>query len=141
MACFDGEGGAYMEDPTDDGVRHAPLRSFIGGQGSRLRNVGWPLARMDLYSDMIRLRPIARFLRVLVPTWEARFEEISEVRAIGKVDFFTTGVRFRTNRPRDFAVFWTFQRPDVLNSLEAVGLAVKRDPARFHYLNPDLDRY
>jgi hypothetical protein len=96
---------------------------------------------MELFGDRIRLRPVVRLLRVLVPTWEARLEEITDVRAIGKVDFFTTGVRLRTNRPGDFAVFWTFQRPAVLNSLEAVGLTVNREPARFHYLNPDLDRF
>jgi hypothetical protein len=74
-----------------------------------------------------------------VPPWEASFEEISEVRAVGNIDFFTTGIRFRTNRHADTAVFWTFHRLEVLDALEAAGLAVVREPARFHYLNPDLD--
>jgi hypothetical protein len=74
-----------------------------------------------------------------VPSWEARLDELTEVRAIGNVGYFSTGFRFRTNCPADFAVFWTFHRPEVLDALEVVGLTVNREPARFHYLNPDLD--
>jgi hypothetical protein len=121
------------------GVGDTLLQSFVGGQRTGLWNATWPLVRMDLYRDRVRLRPSARILRILVPPWEAAFEDITEVRAIGNIDFFTTGIRFKTSRPAGTAVFWTFHRLEVLDALEAAGLAVNRVPARFHYLNPDLD--
>jgi hypothetical protein len=133
------EGEVLVDEPKKDGVENTLLRSFVGGQRTGLWNATWPLVRLDLYSDRIRLRPSTRLLRALVPPWEARFADITEVRAIGSIDYFTTGIRLRTHRPADFAVFWTFHRPEVLDAIEAAGLTVNREPTRFHYLNPDLD--
>lgn len=128
-----------MDALPKDGGEKTPTHSFVGGRRTGLLNATWPLVRMDLYGDGIRFRPSARFLHALIPTWEARFDEITEVRAVGNTDFFATGIRFRTNRPADFAVFWTFHRSEVLDALEESGLKVIREPARFHHLNPDLD--
>ena len=115
------------------------LHSFVGGERIGLWNATWPLARLDVYGDRIQIGPSIRPLLVLVPTWKARFKEITEVRSIGKIDFFSSGIRFRSSGASNYVVFWTFRRPEILNTLESVGLAVDREPVRFSYLNPNRD--
>lgn len=128
-----------MRDPTETGGEGVPLRTFVGGRRTGLLNATWPLVRLELFSDRIRMVANYRLLRAAVPKWEASFDEITEVRAIGKIGLLNTGIRFRTKHSTDFAVFWTVHRPFVLDALEAVGLSVNREPARFHPLNPDTD--
>ena len=72
-------------------------------------------------------------------TQGARFVDLTEVRATGNIALFSTAIRFRTNRASAFAVFWTFRRSEILDALEAAGLTVNREPARFHLLNPNRD--
>ncbi len=134
--------------PTDrlvgglDGVSK-PERSFLGGirlgraLGGRGYNATWPLVRLSLFPEGLRMESSRRFLAPIVPVWEVRFDEISEVSAVGKIPLFSTGVRLRTKSGAgDWAVFWTVHRPRVLQALADRGLEVERRPVRFHYLNP-----
>ena len=70
-----------------------------------------------------------------MPTWEARYEEITNVAAVGRVPVMTHGVRFRTV-DGEWVVFWAINRGKVLRTLAARGLAVAPKPVRFHFLDP-----
>jgi hypothetical protein len=133
------EGTKVSDQSSEAGVGGTLLRSFLGGQQIGIWNATWPLARLDIHRERLCIQASASILRVLVPRWEASFEEITDVRAIGNIDYFTTGIRFRTNRPSGSVLFWTFRRLEVLDALEAAGLTVNRAPVRLNYLHPDLD--
>lgn len=126
--------------------RHGPTRTFIGGLRVPLwgANIlgGWnvtaPFARLSLFDGGLRISGSTRVLSFLlpVPTWEARYEELTEVAAVGKIEGITSGVLFRTADRRRWVVFWTFNRKDVLSALLARGLPVVTTPRRFRYLRP-----
>ncbi len=130
------------------GVGVAPERTFIGGVRAPLWGFnlvgGWnatvPFARLSLFAEGLRLGSSLPFLPlkflVPVPTWEARYEELSEVSAVGNISGFTTGVRFRATRASEWIVFWTLDRPNVLQALAARGVAVTTTPVRFRYFDP-----
>jgi hypothetical protein len=101
-------------------------------------NVTFPFARLSLFADGIRISGSSNILRFvfLVPTWEARHEELVEVAAVGKIDGITSGVLFRTAEKGGLVVFWTVNRRWVLDALSAQGLPVVTTPRRFNYLLP-----
>jgi hypothetical protein len=68
--------------------------------------------------------------------WEARYEELSEVSAIGKISGVTSGVRCRTSNPKEWIVFWTMNRPEVLMELAARGLTVNTTLVPLSYRRP-----
>jgi hypothetical protein len=128
------------------GEGQVPARTFIGGMRVPLWGVnilgGWnvtfPFARLSLFADGIRISGSSNILRFvfLVPTWEARHEELVEVAAVGKIDGITSGVLFRTAEKGGLVVFWTVNRRWVLDALSAQGLPVVTTPRRFNYLLP-----
>lgn len=127
------------------GVAESPQRTFIGGMrvsapGFNLFggwNVTYPLVRLSLFTQGLRLASTLPFpFAVLVPTWEARYDELSEISAVGNIGGFTTGVRFRAGHPGKWVIFWTINRPQVLDALIGLGLAVNVQPVRFRNLRP-----
>jgi hypothetical protein len=126
-----------------------PERSFIGGM--RLPwsvsgrnwfggyNATWPLVRLSLFSDGLRLRG-TRFAVVtsLIPVWEARYDELSEVSAVERIPFITTGVRLRSkDDPNDWVVFWALlTRAKVLQALAGHGVTVTTKPVRLRPFRP-----
>lgn len=114
------------------------MSSHVGGMRysrSITSNATWPLVRLDIFDSGIRLRPSISFLRISMPTWEATFDELEEVRAVGR-SMPTLGIRFRASTPDDWAVFWTFKQDVVLGSLRAAGADVAPGIEQFHYFNP-----
>ena len=110
----------------------APVFNLFGGW-----NVTYPLVRLRLFSHGLRLESTLPFpFAALVPTWEARYDELSEVSAIGSISAVTTGVRLRAESPHKWIIFWTVNRPQVLDALIGVGLAVNLQPVRFRYFRP-----
>jgi len=112
------------------------LDSFVGGERRSSFNATYPLVRLDVHTDGLRLRPSAKLLRGLVPIWEARLLELSEVQAIGNIPLFTTGIRFRIESTSDWIIFWTTQRSVVLWRLESLGLKVSAEPLPFNHFKP-----
>jgi hypothetical protein len=77
--------------------------------------------------------------RFLVPVWEAQYEELSEVSAIGRIEGVTSGVRFRAGGPKKWIVFWALSGSAVsalLMELAARGVSANTSPARFRYFQP-----
>ncbi len=72
------------------GAGEVPQRTFIGGMRVPLWgfalfggwNVTYPLVKLTLFAEGLLLEPTWRFrpFRLLVPVWEARYEELSELR-------------------------------------------------------------
>ena len=96
----------------------------IGGT-HRYYSAPKPFAVLDLHEVGVRIRLRGRVLGAAGPTWEARYEELVEVRSIGRVPWFSTGVRFHVETgPNRRAVFRSF-RPKVLRrALADRGVAV-----------------
>ena len=115
---------------------HPPDESFLGGMRLGGYNATWPLVRLNLYPAGLRMEPPVRFLRFLVPTWEARYDELIEVQAVGKIPLFSTGIRFRLTSTNQWIIYWTPDRPTVLQSIAAHGMSVNPNAIRFRYWNP-----
>jgi hypothetical protein len=116
----------------------SPEAAFVGGMrlGGSLRgyNATWPLARLTLVRDGFRIERSARLLPV--PSWAARYDELTEVQAVGKISLFTTGVRFRASDGA-WVVFWTRDRIAVMEAFASRGVAVNTEPIRFNFLHPE----
>jgi hypothetical protein len=119
-----------------------PDRRFVGGMrvGGGLRwsfNATWPLAVLELHDDGLRLVTRGRLMRSIAPVWEANYKELTEVRAVGKIPLFTTGVRLRVaTGENSWAIFWCLRRERVLLALRERGLDVQADPDRLNALDP-----
>jgi len=75
-------------------------------------------------------------LRRAVPVWQARYDDLDDVQAVGNTPSIATGIRFRTASTGEWAVFWTTERPRVLQALVAHGVDVKAEPISFRYTDP-----
>lgn len=114
---------------------------FVGGMrvGGLLRsfNATMPLAVLELYASGLRIRTRGRFLRTLAPLWEASYLELIEVRAVGNIPLFTTGIRFRVaSGENSWAIFWCARRGRVLQALVDRRVEVRTDADRLNFLNP-----
>jgi hypothetical protein len=125
----------YLSRLTD-GLQGPRLTSFIGGMRTQPRiapggfNATVPLVRLSLFPNGLRLGPSSSLLSMNVPTWEARFDELDVIQAIGRVQGFTTGILFRKSQSHDWIIFWTFNRDRVFATFEQMGISVSRDPIR-----------
>gem|GEM_PF-2988106 len=99
-------------------------------------NATWPLVALEVHSAGVRLVPTIGLIP-RPPTWEARYDELSEVRAVGKLPIVTTGVRLRVGDGEDeWVVFWHFRRRKPMQALENRGIRVRWDADRLNYFNP-----
>ena len=99
-------------------------------------NASWPLARLKLFPGGIRLQPSAWLFSIIVPVWEARYDELTEVQAVGRIPLITTGIRFRVGTGEDWIIFWSFNRARILRQLIELGVAAGTTPGRFHLFSP-----
>jgi hypothetical protein len=112
--------------------------SFTGGM-----RIGWytatqPLVTLTLYAEGLSMEAGGSrgWLRRAVPVWQARYDELADVQAVGTTPPIATGIRFRTASTGEWAVFWTAERPRVLQALSAHGVVVRDEPIRFRYTDP-----
>lgn len=125
------------------------MKSFVGGMRygyTGFANWSRGLVTMDIYQSGLELRPRYSFLRFLVPIWRARYDEISEVRWMGRSTPDSTivtgllvmvrGVRFTTT-DGDYVIFWCTERDQVLDALARRGLTIEAERERFNYFSPD----
>ena len=113
--------------------------SFIGGMRLAWFNATWPLVRLGLRRNGIRLEPSTRFLRWIVPVWEVRYDELLEVQAVGNIPLFTVGIRLRATS--GWVVFWAMNakvREGVLRRIAEQGVPVGVAPKPFHFLNHEV---
>lgn len=128
------------------GHEQLALRAFVGGVRVPLWHVnflvGWnvtyPFAKLTLFEDGLRISGYRRLIPIslLVPKWEARYEELREVAAVGRIEGITSGVLFRTAEKGGWIVFWTVNRQSVLGALVSHGVTVASEPRRLSYTRP-----
>ena len=90
-------------------------------------------ARLTLFPKGLRIDASEMNLsKTSVPTWEARYDELLDVSAVG---FFPrSGVRFYADTTNfGLIVFYTLSRQGVLEALSMRGVAVNFTPIRFGY--------
>lgn len=112
--------------------------SCLGGMRLAWFNATWPLVRLVLMRNGIRLEPSLRFLKRVVPVWEVRYDELLEAQAVGNIPLFTVGIRLRTTG--GWVVFWAMKakvRERLLRRIAEQGVKVGLVPKRFHFLNPE----
>jgi hypothetical protein len=123
----------YMSRLTE-GLQGPRLTSFVGGMRTQPRfrpeglNATVPLARLSIFSNGIRVGPSSSLLSMSVPTWEARFDELDVIQAIGRVQGLTTGILFRKSQSHEWVIFWSTNRDSAFAALENMGVAVSREP-------------
>lgn len=114
-----------------------PVRAFLGGLRwpcrSGVSSVAGPFARLQIYEWGVRAGPSLAVLRVLVPTWEAAFDELAGATAVrAPISAGIQGVRFELEPPGCAIVFWTARGGEVLDHLDEMGIAVVRDVTTLH---------
>jgi hypothetical protein len=126
----------YLSRLTE-GLQGPLLASFVGGMRTQPRigpvgfNASVPLARLSIFSNGLRVGPSSSLLSLMVPTWEARFDELDDIQAIGRLKGLTTGILLRKAQSHEWVVFWTLNRDEVFTALEHMGIIVSREPVRF----------
>jgi hypothetical protein len=100
-------------------------------------NATIPLVRLELFQNGFRLSSTLKFLCRVIPTWEARFDELSQVQAIGRVPIWNEGIRFGVHNERDRPIFWSTRRESILADFVKAGVSVNAMPIRMNFLNPE----
>jgi hypothetical protein len=75
----------YLLSPRIRLMSAGPESSCRGGMRLAWFNATWPLVRLVLMRNGIRLEPSIRFLRWMVPVWEVRYDELLEAQAVGNI--------------------------------------------------------
>jgi hypothetical protein len=125
----------YLSRLTD-GLQGTRLASFVGGMRTQPRigptgfNATVPMARLSVFSNGVRVGPSSSLLSISVPTWEARFDELDVIQAIGRLQGLTTGILFRKSKSHEWVIFWTLHRDAVFTTFEQMGITVSREPVR-----------
>jgi len=132
-----GQNGAVAElTRRSANLEGEPFHSFVGALrygGTGLGAATWPLAKLDLFANGLRIGPSTHWLGFVLSKWEARFEELTEVQAVGR-SRLASYIRFRVGR-YEVALFGSFNRPEVLRCLEELGLSVGLDPEPFRFFS------
>lgn len=89
-------------------------------------------ATLSLFSDGLRLAAGPVTFKASVPRWEARYDELRQVSAVGT--FPARGVRFYVGPAgHDVMIFYTWERRGLLRALQTLGVPVNFAPVRFFY--------
>lgn len=94
-----------------------PERSFVGGVWSQTMNAIWPLARLELFDQGIRLRAGLRLLGWLIPVWEARYADLTAAQLIATPSG-GRGVCVYPIGPAGPIVFWSRRAADIIDHLQ-----------------------
>ncbi|MGE5287118.1 MAG: hypothetical protein ACM3ML_07950 [Micromonosporaceae bacterium] len=123
---------------TLGGPEVPPTMAFLGGMLSRTVDTSWGLARLQFFAWGLRLRGSMRMLRLFLPTWEVRYEELTKAQLVS-APVARRGVRFRADGAARPMVFWTYHGSKILDHLEQQGVAVDRSVTRLRRPG-DLER-
>jgi hypothetical protein len=102
--------------------------AFLGGLRSGSVSATWPLVRLECFDWGVRPRGSAHPWRRLIPTWDARYEDLATVQLVSSM---STGIRFAAADGTDAVVFWTFKSSEIMDYLDARCVPVDRSPKTF----------
>lgn len=112
--------------------RATVLRSFLGGARwptpGGLGNATAPLARLTVYDWGLELAGSVRLLRLIVPTWQLRFDEVARVSVV-ELHLMPRGpyhgLRIEADLLEGPLVFWTGNPAGVGSYLKSRGFNVE----------------
>jgi hypothetical protein len=103
--------------------------TFVGGLRTRTMRASFGLVRLEFFDWGIRLEGRSGFLSSALPTWEARYQELTKAQLV-TVPFATKGVRLFADGVPDPVVFSTPAGALILDRLQAQGVPVDRSLTR-----------
>jgi hypothetical protein len=101
---------------------------FWGGVMCRYLITSGSLARLEFFDWGVRIRGIATS-RWIVPTWEARYEELA-IAELVSLRWSRIGVWFRLRRDAGGMAFLSYHSSEILPLLESRGVPVNRSLAQ-----------
>jgi len=116
--------GRRIDAPDDE-----RLRTFFGGILCKAITTSGPLVRLEILDWGIRLRGTI-WSRWIVPTWEARYEELA-IAELVSTPFSRIAVWFRLRGSADGIGFLTADSEEILRVLEKRDVPVNRSVAQF----------
>ena len=118
---------------TVDVPRGAPIALFTGGgiSCSAMNSDNWT-AQLELFDWGIKISG-AGPLELLVPTWEARYDELIGTGLLTTPFSGRPGVWFRARGTLDAVVYWTRDGQDILAWLGHQGVTSIRPPVRLQH--------
>jgi hypothetical protein len=105
-----------------------PAAMYRGDVMSRHLITSGMFARLEFFDWGVRLRGIA-ICRWLVPTWEARYDELARVDLVASRSRIAVWLRLR-GEPGGIGFLTNYSR-EILDSLEKRGVSVNRSEAQF----------
>jgi hypothetical protein len=103
------------------------MKSFLGGLRSQSGFALWPLVRLSLSGQGVRVAPSIDALARFVPTLTIELDTIDRAERISGVGIVPSpGVRILFKEAKTPIIFWTLSPRRVLDALEAQGVAVDR---------------
>ena len=113
-----------MPTAVSGAAAQPPGQAFAGGLWSAAGNAIWPLARLELLEEGIRVRGV----RWLVPAWQARYQDLAGAQLIA-APLASRGVYVQA-AGTDPIVFWSRRAASILDCLQLHGVPVGRSPIR-----------
>jgi hypothetical protein len=115
-----------------------PVARRVCGMRTQWVRATTPLARLNIFPWGVRLEGRNRLLKLFMPSWEARFDELSPIRPVvfGKarrgscIRFLVAGSK------TEWALCGTGRVSAVLDAIEAAGGTVEGAPLRVHRMDP-----
>lgn len=115
--------GRRIDEPAGE-----PLATYLGGVMCKRLITSGSLARLDFFDWGVRVR--GTFLsRWIVPTWEARFEELASAE-LASMRWSRIAVWFRLREDPSAMGFLSMMSKEILNDLERRGVSVNRAVAQ-----------
>jgi hypothetical protein len=99
--------------------------------------VSIPFVRLSIYQTGVMLSPPMAWLKLIVPYWQVRFQDVAVVERMTGRLLLAGGVRFRLT-DGDYRIFWSFDWGEILAGLGQMGVSVDLEPHRFHPFFPSL---
>lgn len=105
-------------------------QTYIGGLRWIGGNATWPLVRLQLESDGLRVNPSLSPLRTLVPAWYFPWSDVIRAERVRGTFPGSPGVRFYIRDRKHPFTFWCRKPKPVLDALAGRGVSVDYETHR-----------
>jgi hypothetical protein len=107
-----------------------PTESYLGGLRWIGGNATWPLVRLQLESEGMRIIPSFGLLGAVLPQWHFPWSDVIRAERVQGVLFASSGVRFYIRDRQYPFTFWYTKPARVLDALARRGIPVDNDKHR-----------
>jgi hypothetical protein len=113
---------SHRDEPSD--------ATYVGGLRWSGGNATWPLVRLQLKSDGLRVHPSLSPLRMLVPAWHVPWSDVIRAERVQGTFPGSPGVRFYIQDRQHPFTFWCWRPKPILDALAGRGVAVDYEKHR-----------